>query len=225
MNPVIEAAWIATGVGGLGIISTTVVAWVSARNSQRANRETLQAAADNLSRTLDAARGDRLWDAKAAAYTEAIELLRHRVRVRQEQTRQFRWDEETEQRLQTWLDSIKLPEWSSSQARLIAFASPRVLDAVEANGKADNEADRRWDHYKFLCDEAQRAPHAGVQGPDGNTTIQARNDALAAVKEAEAKADELVTAMREDLHSKPSASSTAELLPPAQRELPPPGQS
>jgi hypothetical protein len=68
MQPVIAAAWIASGVGVLGVIGTVTVAVSGFRNTQKVTEQTIQAAADANIRTLTAARADRLWERQAAAY-------------------------------------------------------------------------------------------------------------------------------------------------------------
>ncbi len=122
--------------------------------------------------------------------------------------------------MQERLDSIKIPDWSDAEARLIAFASPCVWEAVEANRIADIEADRLWGRYQSQCEDSRQASLAGSTGPGGRPLIEARKAAVAAVETAAAKSDELIVKIREDLHSEPSQTASAEL--PTLGQLAPP---
>jgi len=62
MNPSVEAAWIAAGVGALGIVSTAVVSISGSRNTRKATTA-----------TIDAARDARVWEKRTAAYEDAAE--------------------------------------------------------------------------------------------------------------------------------------------------------
>jgi hypothetical protein len=72
MQPVIAAAWIAAGAGVLGIIGTVIVAVSGFRSTQKVTDQTIQAAAKESIRQLDAARADRLWERQATAYAAFI---------------------------------------------------------------------------------------------------------------------------------------------------------
>jgi hypothetical protein len=70
VTPGIAEAWIAAGVGGLGIVATAVVAVVNARNT----RQTAIA-------TIDTGRETRVWEKQSAAYEDAVkEVLARRTR-------------------------------------------------------------------------------------------------------------------------------------------------
>ena len=71
MDPTIAAACIG---GGAAILSggwTALVAITTTRSARRTNQATIDAAAENTKRALDAAREERLWDRRAEAYADA----------------------------------------------------------------------------------------------------------------------------------------------------------
>jgi hypothetical protein len=70
MNPTVEAAWIAAGVGILSLAGTVTVAIIGYRNTRKA--------------ALEAARNERLWDKMAAAYEEVLIALLRRQAERTE---------------------------------------------------------------------------------------------------------------------------------------------
>lgn len=207
MDPTVEAAWIAASVGGLGIVSTAVVAIAGVRAAGRVADKTIRGGITSTSLFLDAARADRVWEAQATAYADAVKLLRHRLLTRSEMTRPIRYDAQTEQQIEEWLASIKLPEWPDTEARLHTFATQVVLDAMKSANQADGEAVSAFEHYKYMAGQATRASQAGgFPGPAGDEVIIARNNAMAAAKTASEKDNALIAAIRADLHQRPSRS-------------------
>jgi hypothetical protein len=79
MNPTVQAAAIAAGVGGLGIISTWITAFVSGRNSQRANNATIDATKANTKVQLDAARDAWLRDRQSELYADILAHISWRL--------------------------------------------------------------------------------------------------------------------------------------------------
>lgn len=70
MNPTVEAAWIASGVGALGIVSTAVVSIVGSRSARQV-----------AIATINASHNARVWENRAAAYEDAVrEVLARRTR-------------------------------------------------------------------------------------------------------------------------------------------------
>ena len=82
VDPTIAAAWITGGVGALGIVGTVVTSVVGSRNTKRATEATIAASAAATAATLAAAREERLWEKRAAAYEETIAELRLRMFLR-----------------------------------------------------------------------------------------------------------------------------------------------
>jgi hypothetical protein len=70
MNPTVEAAWIAAGVGVLSLAGTVIIAIIGYRSSRRV--------------ALEAARNERLWDKMASAYEEVLIALLRRQTERKE---------------------------------------------------------------------------------------------------------------------------------------------
>ena len=58
-------------VGVVGVVATAVTAWVGSWNTRRATERTVTAGTDANRATLLAAREDRLWERRAAAYEDA----------------------------------------------------------------------------------------------------------------------------------------------------------
>ena len=129
VTPTIEAAWIAAGATGFGIVSTATVAIVGFPSTKNATVRAISAGTANTMATLAAAREDRLWGRRAAAYEETIAALTHRQMKRQHELRMYRLNEEGEQRLKDFFHSYEPPGWFESQARLLAYASDEVQEA------------------------------------------------------------------------------------------------
>ena len=219
MDATITAAWIG---GGAVILSggwTALVAVTSARNARRTNQATLDAAAKNTARALDAAREDRIWDKRADAYVEALYLTRNRQERRGDMTRTIRLDQASEESRQQWLANFKLPDEVGMEMRLLAYASEPVLAAARATGAANAEAENAYLYWKALIEEAQRsAPDAPIRAQAGGA-----QKAMQTAVDASIKADEgLLDAIRADLHSRPSqvtvspATTSNAPSPPAQ---------
>src|ERR1700733_12198675 len=92
VDPTIAAAWITGGVGALGIAGTVVTAIVGSRNTRRATEATIAAGTATTAAPLTAARDDRLWEKRCAAYEETLTALLHRRMQRRHDLRGFRWD-------------------------------------------------------------------------------------------------------------------------------------
>ena len=159
MDPSIEPALIAGAVSLVSLGGTVAVAIAGFRNSRRAAKETAGAGTANTVLALDAARADRLWEAQAAVYTDAIRIVRHRVLTRREliRTARFRYDDETERRMKEWVASAKPSvERAEVEARMLAFCSSAVLEAVQAAGAANDEVFRL--HHAWVSLTARREP-------------------------------------------------------------------
>lgn len=70
VNSTVEAAWIAAGVAGLGIAGTVTATIAGFRATGSATGQTIEAGIASTKATLAAAREDRLWDKRVAAYEE-----------------------------------------------------------------------------------------------------------------------------------------------------------
>jgi hypothetical protein len=94
MDATIVAALISGGVGAIGIVGTVVTSVVGSKNTREATGRTVEAGTAQNRATLIAAREDRLWERRAAAYEEALTGLLHRQAKRHFDTRQFRTSDE-----------------------------------------------------------------------------------------------------------------------------------
>jgi hypothetical protein len=226
VNPVIEAAWIAAAsagaVGVLGIAGAVVTSIVSSRNTRNATTQAVQAGAASTMATLAAAREERLWEKRAAAYEETIAALLHRLEKRQHDLRMYRLDKESEQKLDDFFASYQPSGWFEAQARLLAYASDDVRHAFEATQQADREvSERRW-RWLALGEESRLAVASGHPNAahDGETMIKAHRAIGPALEDAEAMDQALIKVIRDELQSKPQAALTITDPPPTpQRRL------
>jgi hypothetical protein len=130
--------------GGAAIVSggwTALVAITTTRSARRTNQATLDAAAENTKRALDAARDERIWEKRAEAYIDALYVVRNRQERRNDATRTIRFDQDNEARRQEWLASLTVPDVVSMETRLIAYGLQPVLEAARAAGQANAEAE------------------------------------------------------------------------------------
>jgi hypothetical protein len=205
MDPLVTAAWIAAGVSLLSLGGTVLVAIAGFRNTRKATIQTVEAGAANTVLALDAARDDRLWDKRADAYVDAIKELRRGQLTREDRTRILRYDEATEKRIADWLATYRTPhDWPEIEARLYAFASQPVLDALKASSAANAEVAALLARGDSTAADAREAKAAGmppnVIGSHG-TDWHAVRQALGI---AETRDDELIEAIRGELQDKPS---------------------
>jgi hypothetical protein len=219
VDPTIEAAWIAGGVGALGVVATVITAWIGSRNTRKATEQTVGGGIASTMATLAAAREDRLWDKRAAAYEETLTGLLHRQAKRRHDLRGYRWDEASEQQLKEFFDSYDPPPSFEVQGRMVAYASEAVLDAFENANRAHGEV-RTWcSHQEGLREQIRMAQESGrpQAAPDGETMIDARKKLDSAVQDAEAKDVLLIKSIRDELRSKPEAAILPATVPPAKR--------
>ncbi len=225
VDPTIEAAWIGAGVGGgvgfLGIVGTVVTSAVSSRNTRKATERTVEAGAAHTRATLAAAREDRLWDKQCAAYETTLADVRHRQMKRRNDLRGFRWDEKSEQQLKEFFEGYEAPGWFQTQARLLAYASPSVLDAFEASERAHLEVRKLYLRYSMMADDNREAAQTGRPGlaHDGRGTVDARHAVDPAVEAAEAADEGLIKLIRDELRSKPVAAMPPAILATKRRRL------
>jgi hypothetical protein len=118
MSPVIEAAWIATVTGCVGIISTAVVALSGHRTTVKTSK-----------RGLDAAHRERMWDRQADAYVNAIAGIRHQQKIRESRMSTIRFDPPAPA-------PASPVDWAELEPRLLAYASPSVIAALKAASDA-----------------------------------------------------------------------------------------
>jgi hypothetical protein len=219
MNPEIAAAWIGAAVGGgvalVGVAASIVSSVVSSNNTRRATERTVDAGTAANRATLVAAREDRLWEKRAAAYEESLTDLLYRQARRQHDLRRYRLDDASEQRLKAFYEDYELPGVFEPQARLVAYASDTVIEAFNAARRAHDEVRSRYSQYEMAKDQIRAAIDSGRPraAQDAETGIEASRQLDKAREAADAADEALIAVIRGELRSKPEAVTP--LPPPA----------
>jgi hypothetical protein len=189
MDPTVTAAWIG---GGAVILSggwTALVAITTTRSARRTNQATLNAAAENTKRTLDAAREARIWDRREDAYVETLAAI-HNRQVRRGIER---GTQPMDQRLRAGMQALASKyemDAAGLEARLQAFGSEPVFSAVQASSTADRDAVDAYDTWRT----AVAAP-----GTTPGNLEKARRAADVARKAADDADDAVVEQVRREL--------------------------
>ena len=202
VDPIITAAWITGGVAVVGIAGTVMSSIVGSRNTRMATDQTVEAARLATTATLAAAREGQRWEREHAAYVETIAGVLRRQRQRQYLGTSL-LSEDFEQ-LRDFLDAHEPPGWLEAQARLIACASEWVKDAAEASRQAHLEVWARVHRYRLMGDDNRLALESGRPDDapfDGRELVAAREEIDAAIGEADAMDNLLVTLIREEQRS------------------------
>lgn len=224
MDPSIAAAWIGAGVGGgvalVGVAASIVSSIVSSNNTRKATERTVEAGADANRATLTAAREDGFWEKQCAAYDLTLEGLLQRQARRQHELRPYRLDEDSEEQLKSFFDSYESPGWFQAHARLTAYASDAVLKAFDETTRADSEVRGHYEQWKMLFEDAKLAAESGrmdAAAQDSELALKARRNITPALAEAQEKDQALIKLIREELRSKPEATSVAVTVPAERR--------
>jgi hypothetical protein len=196
---IITAAWITGGVAAVGIAGTVMSSIVGSRNTRVAAEQTVEAARAATMATLAAAREGQRWEREHAAYVETIAGVLRRQRQRRSLVTAS-LSEDSEQ-LRDFLDAVDPPGWLEAQARLIACASEWVKDAAEASRQAHLEVWARVHRYRLMDDDNRMALESGRAPFDGRDLVTARQDIEAAIADADAMDNLLVTLIREEQRS------------------------
>lgn len=140
-------------------------------------------------RTLDAARDQRLWEKQAEVYEEILAFCAYRQASRQ-RIISLGDSPDTQAGLQRLLGSYEPPSWFQMQARVIAFGSVEVEQAFR-NARVADEA----------CAAAQLAAFRATEAAD--ITADQAGKILELATAAEAADNWLATIARDQLTSKP----------------------
>jgi hypothetical protein len=140
MNPIVEAALIAGGttaiVGVAGLLTTLAV----------------------MRRTFDAARDDRLWDKRSAAYEVALAELANRQFGRERAGHRLEQDPRVmPEGFAEYFATYDTPAWFEAEGRLLAYSSEKVRDALRAVRSADVAAAETFDRLGQAVNEAEEA--------------------------------------------------------------------
>jgi hypothetical protein len=221
VDPTITAAWISGGIGAVGIVSTAVTAWIGSRNTRNATEQAIAAGAANTRATLAAAREDRLWERRCAAYEEIAAGLLHRQAKREDELPKYRVDEKSAQDLQDFLSSYQPPGWVQAQARLFPYGSDAVVAACAASTRADNQVLRLYIQWQLMTEDADRVANSGglLVVADAETILKARKAFDTAIQTAQSRDMELIEVIRGELRSRPEAATAPPTLPAMRRRL------
>jgi hypothetical protein len=208
-------------VGALGIAGTVTATVVGSRNTERATEATMMAGAATTAATLSAAREDRLWEKRAAAYEETLTGLLHRQAQRHFDLRKYRVDDKTEQKLKQFYENYELPGIFETQGRLVAYASDVVMDAFNATRGAHANVKVQHGHRAALRESARLAQESGRLGgvPDADTMMDAQRQLDSALEAADAADDALIKVIRDELRSKPEAATLPATAPAKRRKF------
>lgn len=218
MDPTITAAWISGGVGAVGIVSTAVTAWIGSRNTRKATEQAIAAGADNTRATLAAAREDRLWEKRAAAYEEFLTELLSRKAERRRELREDLLGEIAEDQLATIHDDYDPLGSPEIQGRLTAYASDAVLEAFRFASEAHIQVLVQYQQYRWTAiTNKKRAAQTRGMADSFKETVAARRAVDTPAKEAEAADDALIKVIRDELRSRPEAAVPSPELPAVRR--------
>jgi hypothetical protein len=198
VDPTITAAWIAAGVGAVGIAGTVITAWIGSRNTRMATERTIAAGAATTTATLAAAREQQLWDKRCAVYEETLTTLLDRRRQRfgillrspggKAESPEAVYDRDS-------------PGWSQARSRLYAYASDEVLHALDAAEEEHMRAQLAYEDVDRLNQRPPGHPRPASEAErmDAGKTFNAASRGVAKAEQA------LISVIRDELRSKPDA--------------------
>jgi hypothetical protein len=224
MDPTVITA--AIGVGG-----TVIVGVVGFWSTKTASDKAAQVATDNTARALDAARDERIWDRRARAYEQSVAALLYRRQQRRQELAELVALPAAGLRplgrtYALWQEQVSLPDhpffdrypsgWFEVEGTLLAYATPKVITALDAARQADDAARialgrcRKLSGKGIALDDLLKDSDASpeeARKPDANAQAELEAAAKAlwsALGEAEQKDNHLIDAIRDDLDAKPS---------------------
>jgi hypothetical protein len=213
VDATVAAAWIGAGVGGgvalVGVVGTVVTSIVNSNNTRKATERTVDAGTAANRATLIAAREDRLWERRAAAYEDATAGLLLRQTKRQWSAVVYPAGAPFDpQKLQEYRASLEVPGWNETQARLVPYASREVLSAYNACQEADSEV--WWLHDQWLgmhkINRLAAEPGSTERHIDEEVLSEAGAAVAVAISTATARDRALIDLIRDELSSKPEAA-------------------
>lgn len=114
-------------------------------------------------RTIRAARDARIWDERARAYVDTLAAIGFRQEKRMHDTQTVRLDDETQRAADQHFGTYVMPNWFDLEARLHAFGSERVVEAVRRSSEAHGaalDAFQTWREKKPSTADDRRAKFA-----------------------------------------------------------------
>ena len=178
MGPEVEAALIAAvSAGGVATISFVI------------NLQT-------TTRTLEAARDQRLWDKQAEIYAEVLAFVAHRKDARDRSLKIGQYTPAQHSTIQRILDSYEPPSWYELQGRVLAFASDDVFTAFEKARNKDESASQAL----LLAVEAGKLARADGAHGDPAFVYDRAEKVVKLCHEAEQAENLLVNLVHAQLH-------------------------
>lgn len=200
VDPTIAAALITGGVGVVGITGAVITSVVGSKDTRRATEQAIAAA-----------REDRLWERRCAAYEEHVAVVLYRHDKRQEGLREGWVGEWPEEERAEFAATFNPPGLRAARAKLIPYASDAVVAASGVCAQADAEVWRCYGEWRTMTeDSGQAAAGNSSAGVDDETILKARKAVETALQKAEHEDFALIQVIRDELRSKPEA-----VIPPA----------
>jgi hypothetical protein len=219
VDATIVAALISGGVGVVGIVGTVATSMVGSRNTRRATEQAIAAGAASTRATLVAAREDRLWERRCAAYEAMLAQLLHNQMKRFFDAPELRADAEIDQIAKGFFDKYAVSDRFETQAQLVAYASDTVTEAHKATREADATVRAVYSHTAALSEQVRvaRASGSPQSGPDASTLKESTRELDAALNAATAADEALIKVIRDELRSRPEAATPPPALPAVRR--------
>src|SRR5207247_2323021 len=105
---------------------------------------------------------------------------------REDMTHTGRFAQEAERQFDDWLASSRTPEWREIQARLLAYSSQPVLDALQASERANGRVEHAFQNWKWMRDNVGGDP---AENPTASDVLTAQ-DAIRPAMEDASRRDE-----------------------------------
>jgi len=175
-------------------------AWISVSGTAVVGAAGFGAAIYTARRSLASARERRLWDHRAKVYVDAIAAVHYRQNRRNYRMRANRLDDQTKKHEEAFLAEYKQPDFFELEARLIAFASPEVVTAMQKSSTAHLDAMDAFASEQIAV-LAQKASGEPV-GDDQISRLLQSTMSTGAREEADKADDTVIELIRKDLHGR-----------------------
>ncbi len=204
MTPV-EIAAIISGCFATGsVFLTAAVAFIGFRTTRSVTAKAVAAGSQDTVRALNAARDDRLWEKRAAAYEETVAYLLFRQHERDNRSSYHIMGRDMSQATRWWFGGYKPPGGGEIQGRLVAYASDAIVAACEDSSKAETEAFVKFMVWKSAYDRMLKERPDLDFSDDDPEQVRASEGLHSAQGKAREKDQALIKLIRSELHSRPS---------------------
>jgi hypothetical protein len=196
MNPTVEAAWIAAGVGILSLVGTVTVAIVGYRNTRKV--------------AVEAARNERLVGKMADTYEGVLTALLRRQAERKQAATFYRTPD-AEEKMMQYTARRADPIWFEAQGRVIAYSSPEVRRGLELVRGVDQEVAMRFMLWQTAKQQASEARESGKSSEQSRSSDEMRELMNQGIEHAEKIENVLIDLVRAELQGKDTAEPTNRL--------------